>query len=115
MRAMVDARRSRPAGECRAGGGVRHPSARVLVTVEDRGAAGVLQGPAEVGGGLVLEDAELRVDVLLEARVAVQVVLGQVQEHGDLRVEAFHTFELEGGKLDDDPLQAEPTRRAKPR
>ncbi len=57
-----------------------------------------------VVGTLVLEDAELRVDVLLEAVVAIQVVFGQVQKDGDVRPEALDPLELEGGEFDHDAL-----------
>jgi hypothetical protein len=57
-----------------------------------------------VVGALVLEDAQLRVAVRLEAPVTVEVIRLQVQEHGDARTELDDVLELEAGELADDPL-----------
>ena len=52
---------------------------------------------------LVLEDPELRVAVLLEAAVAVEVVGLEVDQHGDVGPELVNVFELEARELADDP------------
>src|SRR5688572_10420476 len=48
---------------------------------------------------LIGEDPRLRSRVLLKARVPVQVVGGEVQEDGYVRVEGVGAFQLEAGHL----------------
>src|SRR5262249_11956449 len=65
-----------------------------IVAVEYRHVVGFLRG----------EDALLRRAVVGEARVAVEVVFGQVQQDRDPRAEILHPFELEAAHLDDAPV-----------
>ena len=52
--------------------------------------------------GLVLEDAEFGGHVVLHlVVVAVEVVGGDVHDHGDVCLELIHVFKLEAGELDD--------------
>ena len=56
----------------------------------------------DVAGALVLEDAQLGLEVGLEAAVAVEVVGLEVEEDGRARVKLVHVLELEGRDLADD-------------
>ena len=65
-----------------------------------RHGAGVVEvHQGEVGGRLVLEDAQLGVDVARVAAVPVDVVLGEVEQHGDVGPEALDVLELEARQL----------------
>ena len=55
--------------------------------------------------GLVLQDAELGIHILLHVIVvAVQVVGGDVEQDGDVGTELIHVVELETAELDDIPV-----------
>ena len=56
----------------------------------------------QVALALVLEHAELGGHVAGVGRVAVEVVLGEVEEHGDTRPKALHVLHLERRHLGDD-------------
>src|SRR6185369_15680218 len=49
---------------------------------------------------LVREDARLGLPVLLEARVAIEMIGGEVQEHGHVRPKRVRPLELEAGDLE---------------
>jgi hypothetical protein len=57
----------------------------------------------DVVGALVLEDPELRRAVVLEARVAVEVVGREVEQDGDARPKRVDVLELKARELADDP------------
>ena len=75
------------------------PCMRVARDGKRRGIVGVEHRP--VGHGLVLEDPCLRGRVLVDRRVAIEVVGRKVQEHGDPGMKRLDPFELEAARLDD--------------
>ena len=52
---------------------------------------------------LALEDPQLRVRVLLERAVAVEMVRLDIEQDGDARLQRLDVLELKGGELADDP------------
>ncbi len=50
----------------------------------------------EIAGGLVLEDTQLGVDVVLIGRIAVEMVLADIQQCGNAGAEATDPLQLEG-------------------
>ena len=55
----------------------------------------------EIVGGLLRCDPRLHGGVVLEAAMAVEVVLRNVQHHGDVRAKLLDRLQLEAGDLED--------------
>ena len=82
------------------------PGARGPADRGQRRDAGVVEvHERKIGGGLVLEDAQLGVDVAAEGAVPVDVVLGQVEEHGHVGAKALDVL---SSKLDARPRRRRP-------